>query len=175
MDIQTYAKKELDLALKSAPDSILLPFIPQILSLCDTITKASQNPNLVPAIANRIAFVIDSLCSQRPITPLTGDESEWDLVSDGLYQNNRYPTIYKDQGMVYNTQAIMWRMPDGTIREGITKDGISSKQYVKAFPFWPRTFYVDAIENTNPDGTTELIIRDRNQLTEISDFYAINI
>jgi hypothetical protein len=44
-----------------------------------------------------------------PITPLTGDDDEWNEVSNGLFQNKRRASVFKDKnrfdGQPYDIDA----------------------------------------------------------------------
>lgn len=39
----------------------------------------------------------------KPLSPLTGKDSEWNEIEPGLYQNKRYSAVFKEKdGRVYN-------------------------------------------------------------------------
>lgn len=40
----------------------------------------------------------------KPLSPLTGKDDEWNDVGDGLFQNKRYFSVFKDKdGIAYNS------------------------------------------------------------------------
>jgi len=57
-----------------------------------------------------------------------------------------------------------------------TKEGkeILSRQYIKSFPFEPKTFYIDVIEKEISKGNWEFIIKDEEQLKEVWNYYELN-
>lgn len=40
--------------------------------------------------------VVERLMRFQPLTPLTGDDSEWTEVTEGQWQNKRCPSVFKD-------------------------------------------------------------------------------
>ena len=56
--------------------------------------------------------MFSKLAAFEPITPLTGDDSEWVEVSNGVYQNKRNSAVFKDKtqfdGQAYFLDAIVW-------------------------------------------------------------------
>ena len=42
----------------------------------------------------------------KPLSPLTGEDDEWNDVGDGLLQNKRYSAVFKDKdGTAYNIEG----------------------------------------------------------------------
>jgi hypothetical protein len=41
--------------------------------------------------------IINRLLRQEPISPLTGNDNEWAEVSEGVYQNKRMSSVFKDK------------------------------------------------------------------------------
>jgi hypothetical protein len=86
------------------------------------------------------AQVIHDLCMFKPLTPLTGDDSEWFIHgADGMYaQNVRCHHVFKrEDGTAYDIQAVIFRDPDGSLLQ--TYD---SRRDV-TFPYVPETEVVD--------------------------------
>jgi len=69
-----------------------------ILELLEVLCKQNHSNNTAAYVLN--AF--DRLAHYLPLTPLTGEDDEWNEVSDGLYQNKRYSAIFKDKDGAYN-------------------------------------------------------------------------
>ncbi len=54
-------------------------------------------------------YVIDTfsrLAMFKPLSPLTGEDDEWNEVGDGSFQNKRYSAVFKDKdGTAYNIEG----------------------------------------------------------------------
>ena len=49
------------------------------------------------------------LAMYKPLAPLTGDDSEWEEIEPGHYQNKRYSAVFKEKdGKAYNIQGKMF-------------------------------------------------------------------
>ena len=97
------------------------------------------------------------------------------------YQNRRNSAIFKKEidSKPYYLDAIVWRDSSGSCFTGEV-DGVTSRQYIKSFPFIPKTFYIDVEswevnkETNEPEvgsGWWESKIKDRDQLKEVFDYY----
>lgn len=108
----------------------------------------------------------EKLAMFKPLAGITGEDSEWNYC-DGTYQNNRLSSVFKQQknGRPYYLDAIVWKSQNGCTFTGKVED-ISSRQYIKSFPFTDKTFYIDVIESEN-----ETKIKDRNQLKPVFEYY----
>jgi hypothetical protein len=75
----------------------------------------------------------------QPLTPLTGEDDEWNECGDGVWQNRRSPRVFKEaDGRAYDIEGRVFREPSGVCFTN--KD---SFVYVD-FPYTPTTEYVDA-------------------------------
>ena len=46
------------------------------------------------------------LAMYKPLAPLTGEDSEWNEIEPGYYQNKRYSAVFKEKdGKVYNSEG----------------------------------------------------------------------
>ena len=74
----------------------------------------------------------------KPLGPLTGEDSEWVEVGEGLFQNVRCSRVFKDAtGRAYDIDGIVFRDANGTTYT-------SKESHVDvSFPYWPTTVYVD--------------------------------
>jgi hypothetical protein len=127
----------------------------------------------------------------QTLAPLTGEDWEWNDVTeynDGktLFQNNRDSRVFKNSlGQALFLDGVVFK---GNIGGGFTgtvtlKSGesFSSRQFIKSFPFDPKTFCVDVIdfrwkdkEELIPDDngvwwTHEL--KDESQLIPVFEYY----
>lgn len=164
---QRYAQRELEILSKSATDPndrpLIEPFIPEILALCEAFGKSGQSGGSAPYTATAISQAVKKLLLQEPICDITGIPDEWMDVShlgDGSgpeFQNNRCSCLFKTgtDGRAYYLDAIVWKgEEDGDTFTGRV-EAYLSRQYVKSFPFVPKTFYIDVIRQELPEDWTE--------------------
>ena len=111
-----------------------------------------------------------------PISPITGDALEWSEIGDNRFQNKRCSALFKDKadGDAYYLNAIVWRTQEGVtyagMAEKVSGERVFSRQVVK-FPFTPKTFYVDVIEEEVAGNDWELTIKDESQLDAVFEHY----
>jgi len=190
---KSHAKRELEILAKTTPDAIVTPFTNEILALCEAFGKSGQSGGSAPYTASAISLAVKKLMMFETLAPLTGEDEEWTNTGhdekDGvMFQNNRDSRVFKNgkDGKPYFIEAIVF---DGDIGGRFTGNGsvthngenISSRQYIKEFPFTPKTFYVDVIdqrwkdkEETTPDINGDWwthIIKDPKQLDEVFEYY----
>ena len=81
------------------------------------------------------------LLNFEPMSPLTGEDSEWNEIGEGIYQNNRCGRVFKDEdGRAYDIDGKVFIEPSGACFTSI-----DSRVYVE-FPYVPKTEYVDLEE-----------------------------
>lgn len=131
--------------------------------------------------------LFSKVASYEALSPLTGEDDEWNQINDGIdgdikYQNKRDGRVFKHaDGRVTFNDAIIWRGDIGGDFSG-SVEGISSIA-IKGFPFTPKTFYIDVSDYRyikNEDGSLtedpegdwwEHEIKDRGQLEEVWEYY----
>lgn len=190
---KSHAKKELEILFETTPDTIIRDFEAEILAICEKFGQTGQSGGSAPYTATALSQAVKKLCLHETIAPLTGKDDEWTDISamnncEEIYQNNRDSRVFKDgwNGKAYFLDAIVF---DGDIGGRFTGNGsvthngenISSRQYIKEFPFTPKTFYVDVIEQrwkdkeeTTPDINGDWwthIIKNPKQLDEVFEYY----
>ena len=191
---QSHAKKELEILVANATDPdnrpIIEEFIPEILAICEKFGNSGQSGGSAPYTAQALSQAIKKLCLQETIAPLTGEDSEWTDVSergDGtiMFQNNREGGVFKDgkDGKAYYIDAIVKRTESGSCWSGMfwmskedyltgNKDLMVGKRgYIKSFPFTPKTFYIDVIEEEVAKDDWEMYLKDPKQLEEVYEYY----
>lgn len=183
---QRHAVKELDILLKSATDPdnrpIIEPFIPEILALAEKFGLSGQSGGSAPFTATAIAQAIKKLLLQEPICPMTGIDEEWMGVghlsddSDILFQSNRCSNLFKgSNGRAWYLDAIIWKDQKGYAFNGgaLLKNGdkMRSPQYVKRWPFTPKTFYIDVIRKEIAPGDFECTVKNEKQLARVFKHY----
>jgi len=65
------------------------------------------------ASASLATSLIERLSRFEPLTPLTGEDSEWNEIRKGRFQNNRCSHVFKENGQAYDSQGIVFEEPDG--------------------------------------------------------------
>lgn len=86
--------------------------------------------------------VVEKLLRFEPVKPLTGDEDEWNDISEfsgnPTWQNKRCSRVFKDaDGRAYDIDGRVFREPNGACFT--SRD---SRVYIE-FPYTPKTEYVD--------------------------------
>lgn len=73
-----------------------------ILDLIELFASQGHSGFTAPYTAN----VFNRLAMYKPLTPLTGEDSEWNEIESGLYQNKRYSAVFKEKdGTAYNVEG----------------------------------------------------------------------
>jgi hypothetical protein len=167
------AERELQINLQKVPDTVLRPFVPEILALCERFGSNGESGGSAPISARVLAESIEKLLLQQPIGPIYGTEDEWFSVAEALggqdiYQNNRDGRIFRKgkKGPAYFIDAIVYCDQNGSqFHSGGSgtvnwrNKKIGSAMYIKSFPFTPKVFYVDVtsveIEKDNWESTLD--------------------
>lgn len=59
------------------------------------------------------APVLQKLIAGKPLSPLTGEDDEWNEVGDGVFQNRRLSTVFRDPRFYDGKLAYDLDNPDG--------------------------------------------------------------
>jgi len=81
--------------------------------------------------------ILEKLLRFEPLTPLTGDDTEWNEVGDGMWQNRRCSHVFKgEDGQAYDVEGIVFVDEDG--------DAYTSRnsRVDIEFPYTPKREYV---------------------------------
>jgi hypothetical protein len=190
----SFAARELDILSKSATDPnnrpIIEPFRNEILALCEAFGLSGQSGGSAPYTALAITQALQKLLLQEPICPITGINEEWTNIRDAseddemMYQNNRCSALFKGKsGKCWYIDAIIKRTDNGHCWSGsfwLSKEDylagdrskmIGSSQYIKSFPFEPKTFYIDVVEEEVAQDDWEMWLKDPAQLDEVFQYY----
>jgi hypothetical protein len=188
------AKREIDILLKTSTDDrpIIEEFIPEILALVNKFGNSGQSGGSAPYVANAISYAVKKLCMQEPICPLTGLEDEWsdlsDISDDPSFQNIRLPSVFKKKkdDRAYFLDAVIFQGEDDWDTFTGSVEEITSRQYIKSFPFTPKRFYIDVVREAydpekhkegsqyaSSDGYGDYVykIKDRKQLEAVFQYY----
>ena len=142
--------------------------------------------------AGLVAGLFARLAKYDVITPITGDDDEWNDISGEmgqiLHQNKRCSSLFKraDNKVSYS-DAIIFRGEESWDTFTGKVEDISSSQFIKGFPFTPKTFYIDVYKEiydydkhgseedariiTTNNGNYVYFIKDKTQLEEIFNYY----
>ncbi len=188
---RNFAKQELDILATTVPDAIVTPFANEILALCEAFGKSGQSGGSAPMTASAISQAVKHLMLQEPICPITGVDEEWVNIRDisdedeMMYQNKRCSALFKSKsGKCWYVDAIVkkvvqtghcftgsfWLSKEDFLAGDKTKK-IGSAQYVKSFPFTPKTFYIDVIEEEVAKDDWEMYLKDPKQLEKVWKYY----
>lgn len=169
MSLKEHAKKELELAGLFDKDSDYGGMLAEaVMELIEVFSKQGHSG----ASAPRVLGLFKVLGNYGNLSPLTGHNDEWNDVGNGVFQNKRASAVFKENSSdkAYYLDAIIWRTPSGSSWTG-KADELSSRQYIKSFPFTPKTFYVDVTETEINPGDWEFHIKDREQLLQVFELY----
>lgn len=144
-----YAKKELDLAgiYSESGDGINGWAREAILDLLLTLEKHGTSGSSVGFIVN----TFEKLAYGEPLTPLTGEDNEWEDVTEycdntRTYQNKRCSSVFKseDHDKAYDINRRRFVDQDGVSFTAHNKENPerSSMVYID-FPYTPITEYIN--------------------------------
>ena len=179
------ALHELEIFERTVTGSLISEFKNEILLLVNKFGNSGQSGGSAPYVAHAISDAVKQLCLQQPITDIMGTEDEWVYVYEDndikVYQNHRCTSLFKDgeDGIPYYLDAIVFRGEDNISFTGnnvnlISGNIIENKQYIKDFPFKPKTFYIDVVEIKNYNGK-KTYVKDETQLEEVAEYYSFDI
>ena len=83
----------------------------------------------------------------KPLAPLTGEDSEWNEIEPGLYQNKRYSAVFKEKdGKVYNNEGRIFTDDGGEVWYG-NKDSRVEITFPYTVPDDPERVYLNTAES----------------------------
>ena len=153
MSLVEHAKRELELIGYDLNDSEEGPnkwIVENILELIEVFSNQGHSGFSAPYCIEMFA----SLAKYENLSPLTGNDDEWNDVWDGqrgddgkfLYQNNRCSHVFKDENGCYDIDGKVFKDQNGccfTSKE--------SRVYIESFPYTPKTEYVDVVVEYEED------------------------
>ena len=106
-----------------------------VLNLLDVFADEGHSGSSAPYALN----VFKKLASFEPITPITGEDWEWNEVGEGMFQNKRCSHVFKDakDGEAYDSEGRIFREPSGSCYQG------KGSRVPITFPYTPKREYVD--------------------------------
>jgi len=92
--------------------------------------------------ASYAAAILEKLLRFQPISPLTGEDSEWNLISEKekLYQNKRCSHVFKSNGKAYDLNGKVFIQENGSAYTS------ADSRVDVTFPYTPKIEYVKVSE-----------------------------
>jgi hypothetical protein len=192
------AQYELNRLLKRAEEKgetpLIKEFVPEVMALVQKFADSGQSGGSAPFTAGVITEVLKKLLAQEPLGGVENTEDEWgEPVHGETFQNHRLSSVFKESkdSQPYYIEAIVF-IPEGKeygytsgsvmMTEG-SEETVSSSQYIKSFPFEPKTFKITVCEKEyrkmkdgslveeDGGGWWESWIKDPKQLDEVWEYY----
>lgn len=135
-----FAKKELDIIGMKEDDSEISnrAMREHLLKMVEVFSDEGHSG----FSASYAAAILEKLLRFQPISPLTGEDSEWNLISEleNLYQNKRCSHVFRENGKAYDIHGKVFVQENGS-----AYTSGDSRIYV-TFPYVPKTEYVKVSE-----------------------------
>lgn len=181
----SYAENEFNYLKNKYTNSVqdekpmVLEFEKEILNLVSKFMESGQSGGSAPYVCKAIVSAVEDLMMVKPLEGLTGDDFEWCDSCSSHYQNKRLGSVFKEKNdnKPYYLNAIIFKDKNGACWSGsaLLKDGskILSRQYIKSFPFRPKTFYIDVLSEELSKDNWVSYVKDETQLKEVFEYYDI--
>lgn len=104
------------------------------------------------------------LANFQPLSPLTGEDSEWHDTGGFVYQNNRCGTVFKEKksGICYNIEGYVFREAD---KSSCFTSGMSRRRV--EFPWkFEEPIYVDMVQVNGSTVYPDWLVEENNELNE---------
>jgi len=105
MNLVQHAKQELEILSKYSEKSggnILYDFHNGLIALCEDMQNSGHSGASARFAISAIASAAKKLLSFEPLSPITGEDSEWDDMSEysnkPTWQNIRLSSVFKNKG-----------------------------------------------------------------------------
>jgi hypothetical protein len=154
-----------------------------VLELMEVFAKQGHSGMSAPIVAD----LFKRLATREVLGPITGKDEEWGPINDygdnrPNQQNLRDSGLFKySDGKVTYVNALVKRCPDGVTWSGplyLTREDaingvnmIRSSLEIKGFPFTPKTFYIDVLEEEIEKDDWIMWCKDPSQLDEVWEYY----
>ena len=109
-NLRTHAENELRaIGMLRSSDEMSKTMSDDILQIVDVFSAQGHSG----FSAGYAIGVLTKLLRFEPLGPLTGVDEEWTDLGGGLFQNKRCSHVFKENGVAYDINGIVWRDPDG--------------------------------------------------------------
>jgi hypothetical protein len=135
-----FAKKELDIVGMKEDDSEISnrAMREHILKMIEVFSDEGHSG----FSANYAVAILQKLLKFEPLSPLTGEDSEWNLISEkeNLYQNKRCSHVFRENGKAYDIHGKVFVQENGSAYTS------RDSRVDVTFPYTPKTEYVKVSE-----------------------------
>lgn len=136
-NLEAYAKSEMEIAGLFDKDSDYGGMIGEaVMKLIKVFADEGHSGFSAPMAIN----IFEKVARFEPLTPLTGDESEWMEVGENCWQNKRCSHVFKDKEGAYDIEGKIFREPNGSCYQSF------ASRVPVTFPYTPKREYVDVAE-----------------------------
>ena len=118
-----------------------------VVELLDVFVNQGHSGASAPVVAR----MFHDLALGKPLSPLTGEESEWTdehALEKGHNQNKRFTSVFKKGDKAYYLYAVGFRYPNGSVYNNTEK--ASGRLPIESFPWLPKKLIVDVDQEGNP-------------------------
>lgn len=139
-NMKTYAIDELTrIGMYGSDDEMNDMMCKHILKMVDVFAEEGHSG----FSAEYATSILQKLLRFEPLSPLTGEDDEWNEVGTDVYQNKRLSRVFKKgkDGQAYDIHGKVFVEPDGC-----SYTSRDSSVYIE-FPYTPKTEYVNVEKN----------------------------
>lgn len=141
MSLKSYAESELDRVLGSDEyDQEIRKSVLEIIGIFEEQGHSGFS-------ASYAISALTKLMKFEPLTPLTGEDSEWNEVGNGVFQNRRLSRVFKNtsDNRAYDIDGIVFYewMEDEDGRKFKSYYTCKDSKVFIEFPYEPKTIYVE--------------------------------
>ncbi|MHB8284375.1 MAG: hypothetical protein ACYDD1_06835 [Caulobacteraceae bacterium] len=126
----TFAKEELSRIRSGKPDEMQDAIEANIFKMLDVFAEGGHSG----ASASYTIAILEKLLRFEPLTPLTGEDDEWNEVGYGTWQNRRCGRVFKKaDGAAYDIDGKVFVDPNGAAFTS------RDSRVPVTFPYTPKT------------------------------------
>lgn len=125
MSLVEHAKQEFAVLEWPGDDDVQEAICNNVIDLLEAISKQGHSGFSAPYMLS----LLDKLARFEPLSPLTGDDSEWAEVENNTWQNKRCCEVFKDESGAYWIEGKIFKD-----KNGATYTSRDSRVYIK-FPW----------------------------------------
>jgi len=194
MNLQKHTEHEFELLKQQTQTKdekpVILQFEKPIKKIVKIFSKQGHSGMSANVYSSIVSESIKKILKFETLSPLTGEENEWNICDDNIiFQNKRNSAVFKQDNIVNYIDGIIWQNIDEKYDSFTgTVENISSNIKGLSFPLTPKTFRIDVKkvpgicpisgnyhEEKSPEGKTvwHYEIVDKDDLKEVEKYYGI--
>ena len=106
---------------------------------------------------DKACYYLHRVVDFKPLSPLTGEDSEWNETAEGIFQNNRYGSIFKHDDKAHWNDGLVVYYPSVTFCSWLGMGCNKASRPQVEFPFLvpnepTRIYYIDEYGTPLPEG-----------------------